>query len=67
MNSLDTKLNYLTHKLEILQTEETQLKEKQIVLGKEIMEFFNEHGCPPNSHPLQVIKYFRQKKVIETL
>ncbi len=67
MNALDTTLNYLTSKLESIQREEEGIRQKQIALGKEIQEFFKEMDCPPQAHPLQIIKFFRQKKVIETL
>lgn len=67
MNALDTTLNYLSHKLELLQSEEAILRQKQVELGKEIADFFKFHELPVNTHPIQVIKFFRQKKVLETL
>lgn len=67
MNALDTMLNVLTSKLEILKQEEEALKQKQVALGKEIAQFFTDHDTPPNAHPLEIIKHFRRRKVIETL
>jgi len=67
MNALDTRLNFLCSKLELLQQEEVALRQRQIALGKEIQEFLLEFGCPENSHPIQIIKHFRLKKVLETL
>jgi len=67
MNALDTRLNYLVGRLELLRSEEEQLRQKQVTLGKEMSEFFQEHGCPGSAHPIEIIKHFRQRKVLETL
>ncbi len=67
MSALDSKLNMLCAKLDMLRTEEQLLRDKQVTLGKEINAFFQEHDCPMNANPIELIKYFRQRKVLETL